>query len=158
MPLVSGGRLRPLTGDRFVRLLFLLCRCFSSEQCSELFDAHVDIFENLHEESDSYAFTGMGRYRRSSTICVTQVMMTTLNPNDLETSSPKSSENFTSLQSRNLGHRQTEMRCTPMNSGESTAFESTSKQRSTTSRTRLSRTSNDLAWVWQPRSSGTEAT
>ena len=83
-------------------------------------------------------------------------MVTAPRAQDFKTNFPKS---FDKLQTSNWGeiaHRETATRWMPMNSFDTGS--SISRQSRIASLTRFINTSRDLAWVWHPRSSGTEAT
>jgi hypothetical protein len=98
----------------------------------------------------------MDRNNSASTIRMAKEMMAAPASNHFKTQPTYGFDKTAAGDRRKYAHIQTATRWTPTNS--LVVGSSTLRQSSIASRIRLISTSSDFAWVWHPRSAGTDAT
>lgn len=128
------------------------------EKRDEFVARHLDIFQDSVHKARSNCLARMHRHHGTAAIGMLKEVVAALDPDNPKPSLAQCCNDLTTAKSGQLAHAYTVIRCTPTNSPRGPRSASTSRQSSIASRIRFINASSDLACVWHPRSSGTEAT
>ena len=126
-------------------------------QSFELVVSQIAIAQNLSEQTGADGFAGVDGDSGDAAVGVTQTMMASLRSDYSEAGFLQRANQLFTSDSFSARHQATRTCWTPMNVRRG-GRDSSARHTAIASCTRRINTSNDLACVWQPRSSGTVAT